>query len=102
MNDHQMTILGTAILGGLLIATFLWFVLWFVPGARRETKNGIQVFGRIAALWIGMALLLFDDQIRWTFIGAVLAGYLPSILVFLIADGKATEVASNERRNTQS
>jgi hypothetical protein len=46
----------------------------------------VVAFGAGAAAWIGFALLALSDPVVWTFIGTVVALYLPS-LIALIASG---------------
>jgi hypothetical protein len=91
MLVFQVLLLVLGIIGGLFIATWLRRQPWD-HSARVQT---VVAFGAGAAAWIGFALLALSGPVVWTFIGTVLALYLPS-LIALIASGSGAVDAKQD------
>ena len=91
MIVFQALLLVFGIASGLFIASWLRRHLWD-HSARVQT---VVAFGAGAAAWIGFALIALSVPLVWTFIGTVLALYLPSLIV-LIASGSGSVDAKQD------
>ncbi|MBY0233005.1 MAG: hypothetical protein K2W96_27300 [Gemmataceae bacterium] len=84
MIVFQACLLAFGILGGALAASYLRRVRWGRPARLRA----IPAFTAGAAAWVAFALISLSGPIAWTFLGTVLAIYLPC-LIELAAPEKA-------------
>jgi hypothetical protein len=51
----------------------------------------VKAFGAGVAAWIGFALIGLSGPVEWTFMGAVLALYLPTLITLIASGGGAVE-----------
>ena len=73
----QVLLLVGGIAAGWLIASWLRRLPW----DHSTRVRAVIAFGAGAAGWIGFALIALSGPVAWTFVGAVLALYLPSLIV---------------------
>ena len=74
------------------------------PTAWDHPCEQVVAFGAGAVAWIGFAMIAISGPVAWTFIGTVVALYLPS-LIALIASGNGRLWMPNkmpDRRGTHS
>jgi hypothetical protein len=86
----------------VLLLVFGITVAWFVASRLRRMSwdhsarvRAVVAFGAGAAAWIGFALIALSGPVEWTFIGTVLALYLPS-LIALVASGSGAVDANQD------
>jgi hypothetical protein len=87
MIVFQVLLLAFGIIGGWLIAFWLRRLLWDHSARMRL----LIAFGGGLAAWLGFAMISLSGPVAWTFIGAVLALYLPSLLVIGAFGDKAAD-----------
>ncbi len=87
MIVFQVPLLSFGIAGGWLIASRLRRLPW----DHSTRVRAVVAFGAGAAAWIGFALIALSGPVAWTFIGTVLALYLPSLIAIVASGGGAVE-----------
>ena len=87
MIVFHVLLLGFGISGGWFIASRLRRL----PRDSSARVRTIIAFGAGMAAWIGFALIALSGPVEWTFIGAVLALYLPTLITLIAAIHGAVE-----------
>src|SRR5262245_50448422 len=85
MIVFQVVLLASGLPGGWLLA----YRLRRLPWDRAARRRAAMASGAGVIAWVFFAMVSLPGPVGWTFVGAMLALYLPSLLVLLAPGGRA-------------